>query len=77
MKPDPLQFVIDSAISNELALNLLIQTLLKFHPELADDYINALDTAISAREIPTSGAKQNIAELRATIANMPKPTAAH
>jgi hypothetical protein len=68
------QFVIDSAVANELALRLLIQTLIKFHPEITGDYLNALDTALTAREIPFEGAKRNIVELRAWIASLPKPT---
>jgi hypothetical protein len=73
VKHDPLQFVADSALANELALTLLIQTLAKFHPEITGDYLNALDTALTAREIPSAGAKQNIAELREWIAKLPRP----
>lgn len=71
---DPLQFVADSAFSSELALTLLIQTLIKFHPEISGDYLNALDTAISARKVPSEGALQNLIAMRGWIATLPTPT---
>ena len=79
MKPSKeMQFLGDAVMAQEVALSLLINTLLKFHPEITADYLAGIDHVLTGSSIPTPGARSKLEGWRAAIAtNQPKPSAAH
>ena len=78
MTDDSLQFLADSLMAQELALTCLLESLLKFHPEITADFISNLDTKLKSGAIPTKGAWNNLNELRHTLsARQPSVKGAH
>lgn len=65
---DPMQFLADKLIAQEIATSMLIEALAKLHPEVTRELMSGLDRVLKTSPMPTPGSRANLIELRAAIA---------
>lgn len=70
-----LSFVADKVIAQEIALSLLLESLQQQHPAITAKVIGGLDNVLNGSNLPTPGARANLAALRRALASrQPMPT---
>ncbi len=73
-----LAFVTDKVIAQEVAIGLLINSLLQMYPEVATNFVNSLAHVLQSSPIPTAGARANLELLHEQVSrHLPTPSIGH